>query len=51
MVSDLMIRKGKVEECDATNVEESDKAGLIIKKTPALRGRRCNAVDENLLHY
>jgi len=28
----LLIRKEKVEECDATNVEVSDRAGYIIKK-------------------
>lgn len=30
MVNDLMIRKEKVEECDATNVEESNNAALTI---------------------
>ncbi len=25
--------------------------GGRVKRTPALRGRRCNAVDENLLHH
>ena len=39
----VVIRKQEAEECDATNVERSDKAGN--KKTPALRGRRCNAVN------
>ena len=32
MVLGLLIRKVDVEECDATNVEGSDKAGYIIKK-------------------
>jgi hypothetical protein len=27
----VMIRKQEAEECDATNVERSDKAGYIIK--------------------
>lgn len=32
MVLELMIRKLEVEECDARNVEVTDKAGYIIKK-------------------
>jgi len=28
----VVIRKQEAEECDATNVERSDKAGYIIKK-------------------
>jgi hypothetical protein len=30
--SNLLIRKEEVEECDATNVDGSNKAGYIIKK-------------------
>jgi len=38
MVLYLVIRKEEVEECDATNVEVSDKAGYIIKKNAGLTG-------------